>query len=445
MLSKPEVEISDAWRAVGKAYDHYGALRLAVSGGADSLAMLVGFVRLRDVGLMDVQLEVVTVDHGLRSASADEAKMVASICSRLGVVCHVAQLTPPDDIKNKQAWARSERYKKLAGHGDTVSGPILTAHTADDQAETFLMRAARGTGSEGLASIRSPVTIAGARVYRPFLNWRCQELRAVLLGTPWQPAQDPSNEDEAYTRVRFRRWLADAPVPDSDRSVVQGLTETAQIAELESTALNHYAQELVACVGGAPRGFVDAILDFQKQPRAVQARFLRNVLAMIARVDALQPQTLNISFDLARMLKLADKVEKEPKGRWVGGGGVLDWRHQNSDDTRAIHLTAFAEAGRTGFPQIEVPAGAFAVWDHRFHIDNRSKNAVTVRAWKTSDGLGDGDLAVAPKMPPNQVRASLPVVVQDGNVTVRVDHSDSAASSQPSLPRIAVIQRTLPS
>lgn len=445
MLSKSEVAISEAWSAVGRAYDHYGALRLAVSGGADSLAMLVGLVRLRDAGLMDVELEVLTVDHGLRPGSADEVKVVAGISSELGVVCHVTQLTPPNDIKNKQAWARRERYRALAGLGDAAGAPILTAHTADDQGETFLMRAARGTGSEGLAGIRSPATIAGARIYRPFLNWRCQELRAALRGTSWQPAQDPSNQDEAYTRVRFRRWLADAPVPDSGRSIVQGLTETAQIAELESTALNYYAHELVAFVGGAGRGFVDGILDFEKQPRAVQARFLRSVLAMIARVDPLQPLALNTSFDLARMLKLAEQVEKEPKGRWVGGGGVLDWRHRNSSDARGIHLTAYAEAGRTGFPQIEVVAGTTAAWDHRFHIDNRSKNAITVRAWKASDGFGIADPTVAPLGLSKQVLASLPVVVQGGNVTVWVDHSDSAAISQPGLPRITFVQRTLPS
>lgn len=441
MLSKPEDEISDAWKAVGKAYDGYDELRLAVSGGPDSLAMLVGFVRLRDAGLMDVFLEVVTVDHGLRTGSADEAQMVADICNRLGVACHVAQLAPSDDIKNKQAWARTERYKKLAELGDTVDPPVLTAHTAEDQAETLLMRAARGAGSEGLAGIRSPVSIAGAYVYRPFLNWRRDDLHAVLQGTPWQPAQDPSNEDEAYTRVRFRRWLVDAPAPDSDRSVVQGLAETARIAQLESAALSHYAQELVAGIGGAERGFVRGHLAFRKKPLAVQARFLRKALALVARLSDLQVHSFNASFDLARMVKLAERMEVEPAGRWVGGGAVLDWCHEGPADAHYTQITAFAEAGRTGFPQIEVGAGDVAIWDGRFEVNNWSSHTIVIRAWTSADPLPPLD----DDMPPNAVLASLPVAVQDDEVVAWAGVPSRQECYQSGLPALEAVRRDVPS
>lgn len=441
MLSKPEDEISEAWQSVGKAYSRYNTLRLAVSGGPDSLAMLVGFVRLRDAGLMDVSLEVVTVDHGLRSGSAQEARTVADICYQLGVNCHVATLAPPEEMKNKQAWARAERYRKLAEPGDTSDPPVLTAHTADDQAETFLMRAARGAGSEGLAGIRSSTDIAGAHVYRPFLTWTRRQLHAVLDGTPWQPVLDPSNEDDAYTRVRFRRWLNDAPVPDGDRGVVQGLAETARIAHLESTALERYAQELFDSVGGMRRGFVHGHLAFLNAPRAVQARFLRRTLALVSRLDNLQVHSFNGSFDLARMVKLADQIEEQPRGRWVGGGTVLDWRHEGPEDAPPTQITAFAEAGRTGFPHIEVQAGDSAIWDGRFEVNNWSSQTVSVRAWRSADPLP----AFGDDMPLKAVLASLPVAVQGDEVIAWAGHPSRQACFQANLPALETVKRYLPS
>lgn len=440
MLSKPEGKINDGWRELARQFSWCQLLVLAVSGGADSLSMLAGFVKLRDAGLFEGDLEVVSVDHGLRSGSADEAKMVADVCDQLGIVCHVAKLTPPDKIKNKQAWARTERYKALADIAMS-DPPILTAHTVDDQAETFLMRAARGTGSEGLASIRSPVNIGAGRFYRPFLTWRREDLRAVLNGTPWQPVRDPSNEDEAYTRVRYRRWLADAPVPDSDRSVVHGLAQTARIAQLEGAALEHYAQQLVTSVGGGERGFVQGHLTFLKTPRAVQARFLRKILALVARLDDLQVHSFNASFDLARMVKLAEQMETEPKGRWVGGGAMLDWHHKGPADAQYTQITAFAEAGRTGFPQIEVEAGGSAVWDCRFQIHNHSQQDCLIRAWTPTDPFPPfGD-----ERPSKAVLASLPVAVQEDEVVAWAGAPSGKICYQSGRPSLEAVRRYLPS
>lgn len=438
MLNRPASAISEAWKAVGRTFEHYGTLRLAVSGGADSLAMLVGFVRLRDAGLLTAALEVVTVDHGLRSGSAQEAVMVAETCRRLGVPCHVATLAPSKVIRNKQAWARKARYQILADLGDRSNPVVLTAHTADDQAETVLMRAARGAGSEGLTGIRSPVCITGALVYRPFLAWKREELRGVLEGTAWEPAQDPSNADEAYTRVRFRRWLAEGPVPDSERSVAEGLAETARIAQLESAAIGHYADQLVSAIGGAQYGFADGQVAFLDNPCAVQARFLRTLLAMVARLDDLHGSRFNASFDLARMVKLAARVENEPAGRWVGGGVVLDWRHAEPAGSQHMLITAFAEAGRTGFPVIEVEAGETAIWDGRFEVDNPTSRSIEVRAWTGNDPRPrSGDKVSAKK-----VLASLPVAVQAGEVIAWAD--TSGAGPRQGLPTLQAVRRILP-
>lgn len=367
--------------------------------------MLFGFTKLRDEGLLEARLEVVTVDHGLRPESADEVRVVADICEELAVDCRVARLSSTDAIGNKQAWARAERYKVLGSMDGDANLPVLTAHTADDQAETFLMRAARGAGSEGLAGIRSPVMISGATIYRPFLRWRRSELHAVLDETAWQPVLDPSNTDDSYTRVRFRHWLAQAPEPDSARSVVAGLSETARIAEVESVALNHYADQLLSEVGGAPFGFVDGCLDFRTHPRAVQARLLRGILTRVARSS-------ERLFDLRRMMVLAEKIEEDLSGRWVGGGAVLDWRHEVTTDKPVLRMTAFAEAGRSGFPEVEVGGLEEAVWDGRFHVRNSGDRGITVRAWRPADPL-PGSCEV---LPSKTVLASLPVAERNGEI-----------------------------
>lgn len=439
MLDSLSDELQAAWRKVGEAYSWSYRLRLAVSGGPDSLAMLIGFSALRDAKAGPEILEVVTVDHGLRPESADETRMVAEICKELDVDCRIETLTPPVDIKNKQAWARRMRYKAFVDEREVDASPILTAHTADDQAETFLMRAARGTGSEGLAGIRSPVNIGTGRFYRPFLSWRRQDLHAILNVAPWCPVQDPSNDDESYTRIRFRRWLAHAPKPDSTRSLVHGFSETARIAQLESAALEHYAEELVTAIGGSRRGFVHGHLALLKTPHAVQARFLRAILALVARPDNTQVNGFNASFDLARMVKLADQMAKDPKGRWVGGGAVLDWCHDGLEDAQCTQITAFAEAGRTKFPQIEVTAGETAIWDGRFVVKNRSSQTVTVRAWRSMDPIPP----LTEEMPPKAVLASLPVAVQDDVVVAWAGPPSGQRTHLSGLPTLHAVQRQL--
>ncbi|MBO9499145.1 MAG: tRNA lysidine(34) synthetase TilS [Novosphingobium sp.] len=190
---------------------------LAVSGGPDSVAMLA----LAHAALPG-RVSVATVNHRLRADSADEAAMVAGWCAGLGIP-H-ATLAPDTPIAGAslQAQAREARYRLLARwFAETGARALLTAHHADDQAETFLMRAARGSGVSGLGAIRESGEIDGMPVLRPLLGWRRAELRAVAeaAGTPF--VDDPSNADDRHDRTRFRalfaanRWLDVAGIADS--------------------------------------------------------------------------------------------------------------------------------------------------------------------------------------------------------------------------------------
>lgn len=176
---------------------------LAVSGGPDSMAMLtLAHEALRG------GFTVASVDHRLRAEGATESAMVAAHCAALGVPHATLSPVTPIAGASIQAQARVTRYALLADHARvTGAGAILTAHHADDQAETFLMRAARGSGLAGLAGVRARTDVSGAVVIRPLLDWRRAELRAIVRRAEVPFFDDPSNQDDRHDRTRFRRLL----------------------------------------------------------------------------------------------------------------------------------------------------------------------------------------------------------------------------------------------
>jgi tRNA(Ile)-lysidine synthetase-like protein len=154
-----------------------GRIGIAVSGGPDSLALLVLAAAARPG-----EVEAVTVDHRLRPASRNEAEGVAAICAAIAVphIILSARWTDPPTA-NVQARARDERYALLARWAtDRRLAAVATAHHADDQAETLLMRLARGSGVSGLAGVRPSRTLSpGVALIRPLLGWRKLELEAI--------------------------------------------------------------------------------------------------------------------------------------------------------------------------------------------------------------------------------------------------------------------------
>ncbi len=373
--------LGEQWHAALDELRHEEAVVLAVSGGPDSLAMLAGFGLLHHAGLTSAHIQVATVNHGLRSEAADEVALVQRVAAMLGLPCSVKTLERPKAGGNTQAWAREQRYAFLAdvagaNAAGANAGVVLTAHTADDQAETLLMRAARGAGSEGLAGIRQEGFVRGVRVLRPFLNWPREQLHEALSDLGLEAAFDPSNTDPSYTRVRFRKWLGDAPQPDSARSVAEGLAKTARIAALESEALDTVAARHVAAFDSRSRCLVSGSLALCSEPVAIVARVLRLVLLGVARHRQARDK-----LSLARLVDLATLVQTQPQGRHVVAGAVLEW----TTDGQSTKVLAYGEAGRDGFPVLDVQPSAQAVWDERFHVRNATAHAVRVRAWTSAD------------------------------------------------------------
>ena len=187
-------------------------LGLAVSGGPDSLALLV----LAHAALPG-RVEAATVDHGLRPEAGAEAAEVARVCEALGVPHAIL----PVDVApgNLQAEARMARYAALAEWVEERGlAALATAHQADDQAETLLMRLNRASGVAGLAGARARGRVPGTAIplLRPVLEWRRAELGDVVRGAGLTAAEDPSNSDDRFDRVRMRKALAEADWIDVD-------------------------------------------------------------------------------------------------------------------------------------------------------------------------------------------------------------------------------------
>lgn len=236
-------------------------LAVAVSGGPDSMALLLHAAQTAPT-------IAATVDHGLRDSSADEAAMVAAWCAARGIA-HTTLTPPPDwSPRNQHADARAMRYRLLADWARANGADaVLTAHHADDQAETFLMRAARGSGVAGLAGVRRETEIASIRVRRPLLGWRRAELRALVAAAGVPFVDDPSNSDDRFERARLRAAMATL-----DLNPAQLAQSAAACAEADAALAA--ATDVLA--GQRTRGDT---LEVAGLPRELRRRLLRHALA----------------------------------------------------------------------------------------------------------------------------------------------------------------------
>ncbi|HEV3185800.1 MAG TPA: tRNA lysidine(34) synthetase TilS [Xanthobacteraceae bacterium] len=187
------------------AFPRSGRVILAVSGGADSTALMVLARRWRRRRAQGPQLIAATVDHGLRPGSRAEARAVGILARRLGLRHELLRWRGERPATGIEAAARRVRYRLLAELAQRLSAEaIATAHTLDDQAETVLMRLAAGSGPAGLAGMRPRDLRDGVVLLRPFLGVRKARLVATLRRAKVAWAEDPMNVDPAFARPRLR-------------------------------------------------------------------------------------------------------------------------------------------------------------------------------------------------------------------------------------------------
>jgi tRNA(Ile)-lysidine synthase len=201
-----------------------GPVLVAVSGGPDSVALLDLLCRTRDAHHLDPV--VGHVDHGIHSDSSAVARQVAALAAELGIHCHVEAAGLGPDASETEA--REVRYRLLFALADRLGiGPVLTAHHADDQVETILLRILGGSGPAGLAGI---APVAG-RLVRPLLPFRREELARYVEergSTVWH---DPANRNPAHLRSWLRQELLPLlrrRLPDSEARLLRVGTQAAR-------------------------------------------------------------------------------------------------------------------------------------------------------------------------------------------------------------------------
>lgn len=189
-------------------------LGIAVSGGPDSMALLhLAHSAYRN------RIYAATIDHRIRAESAEEAAMVAAFCAARGIPHATLAPDAAPEGSSLQARARDARYAQLARWAENAGiALVCTAHHLDDQAETLLMRALRGSGLAGLSGIR-PVNTrwAPVTILRPLLNWRREELFVLATENQLPFITDHSNADQRFDRTRIRVLLTTHPWIDPAR------------------------------------------------------------------------------------------------------------------------------------------------------------------------------------------------------------------------------------
>ena len=184
------------------------AIVLAVSGGPDSMALMWLAARWRRALARGPRLVAVTVDHGLRTEAAREARDVKRLARSLEVPHRTLRWTGAKPKTGLPAAARAARYRLLAQAARSNGAThILTAHTRDDQAETLLMRMLRGSGIAGLAAMTPVSEREGLWLARPLLDVSKAQLVATLNRARINFADDPTNRDVSYTRPRLRALM----------------------------------------------------------------------------------------------------------------------------------------------------------------------------------------------------------------------------------------------
>lgn len=242
-----------------------GPLIVGCSGGADSLALVLG---LRAVA-PDRPLVGATVDHGLQDGSADRARSTAELLARLGCDAVEVLTVTVGRSGGPEAAARQARYTALQALATGWPGaPVLLAHTADDQAETVLLGLARGSG---------PRSVAGMRPWRPpwgrpLLPVTRAATEATCAEAGLRPWRDPHNTDPAFTRVRLRTEVLPLLEDVLGGGVRAALARTADLMSDDLAALDALADGLLA------RAAAGADLDRRAlagQPAAIRRRVLR--------------------------------------------------------------------------------------------------------------------------------------------------------------------------
>ncbi|MEM9967682.1 MAG: tRNA lysidine(34) synthetase TilS [Pseudomonadota bacterium] len=344
-------------------------LGVAVSGGSDSAALLQLLHELTKVH--STRLHVVTVDHGLRAEGAAEARLVAARCENLGVPHETLRWEGWNGKGNLQNAARVARYDKIADWARRKGiCTVALGHTANDQAETVLMRLARRSGVDGLSAMRMRTQRGGVNWVRPLLSITREALRDYLKSKDLCWIDDPSNQDTQFDRIKARQALDVLSPLGID---VTGLAEVAEHMSKCQQALDWQtfliAKDIVRLNAGA---VVFGERDLGLLPDEIQRRLFVNAMRWISG-SVYTPRQRSV---LNLITALRD-----------GQAGTLDGCHARREGDE---IWIFRELNAIS----DSRSGLEALWDGRWRI--RPKEGAPAAGELSVGPLGAAGLAQCP-------------------------------------------------
>jgi tRNA(Ile)-lysidine synthase len=399
---------------------------LAVSGGADSTALMLLVARWLRAKRREMPARaplVVTVDHRLRPQAAAEAIAVGRAATALGFTHKTLVWRGAKPKSGLQAAARLARYRLMASALEEVDGPsvspraLVLAHTLDDQAETFLMRLARGSGVDGLAAMR-PLDVlevwAGKRLTlcRPLLGVPKARLVATLEAAGMAWSEDMSNTIDAFERVRIRKALAElGPLGIEARAIGRS---AARIGRAE-IALSALAAELSSrAIDWHDGAYARIDLKVISATGAAAGEMLVRVLANAISVMGGQ----STAAQLSQIESLAERLAAcSAGGEAVKAslGGCLIEAEVNS-------AQIYREPGRKGLPRLVLEPGETARWDRRFVVaaDPRLGHSIAIEPLGAARWakLKSAHPALKRLQLPARAAATLPAVMHRGQLFV---------------------------
>lgn len=394
---------AEAFADALSALDVAPPFAVAVSGGADSLALLLLTAAWCKKAKVPPPLAL-TVDHGLRPESAKEASRVASWARARGIPHETLTWIGNKPAANIQAHARDARYR-LLGERMREAGiaVLLTGHTEDDQAETFLLRLARGSGLDGLSGMAriAPFPVTGFHdltIARPLLNVSHASLTATLsaLGQAW--LTDPSNANDRFARVKIRN--AAAALGNAGLTNERIAAAAAHLGRAREAIETAVAQLLAGAVETTRWGY--ALIDaarFAAAPREVALRTVARVVEVVG--GGSYPPRFEYTEAALDWLTSG----KAPNGRTFGGCRLV---------RRGKHVLVAREEAALAkeAADLVIAPGATALWDHRFLIavPSSAEGRVEVRRLGLAGLKAAGKSAQLPPVEPRRIAAALPAL-----------------------------------
>jgi len=340
---------------------------LAVSGGPDSVALMQLAARWREAKGGNPELTVLTVDHRLRASSRGEAELVGRMAAALGLP-HAVLTWDNEGARRAglQARARAARYDLMAAYCHAHDIPALvTAHTLDDQAETFLMRLKRGSGLDGLAAIPERGEWAGIVVLRPLLDVPKARLLATLDAAGIAFVSDPSNLDPRFERARVR---GSAAALAALSLTPEALALAARRLRRAREALQSVAQEFLAVnseISEAGYALIEREA-LEAAPHEVALRALSQLIGVVGGGET--------PLQLAKLEHLLVALHQD--------GGKAHTLGRCRLEPCAGRLGIFREVRGKGLPEARLSPGERLLWDNRFRVELGAGESrpVTVKA-----------------------------------------------------------------